>query len=177
VSESGAGLPWLRRALLAAAAAVGVSAGCSNAINTGPLGDGCGTGEVDADAVALQAREPNVKGHGEVSLAELVRWALRMSPDRVIVGEVRGREVVPMLNVMSQGNDASMTTLPCTPPPGTNDSLSEARPPPSPGKYRLCVRRRHGTCALVGVRDLAASVPPPRQTACGGLVGSVICAI
>ena len=63
------------------------------------------------DAVALQAREPNVEGQGEVSLAELVRWALRMSPDRVIVGEVRGREVVPMLNAMSQGNDGSMTTL------------------------------------------------------------------
>jgi pilus assembly protein CpaF len=63
------------------------------------------------DVVALQAREPNVEGQGEVSLAELVRWALRMSPDRVIVGEVRGREVVPMLNAMSQGNDGSMTTL------------------------------------------------------------------
>jgi pilus assembly protein CpaF len=63
------------------------------------------------DVVALQAREPNVEGQGEVSLAELVRWALRMSPDRVIVGEVRGPEVVPMLNAMSQGNDGSMTTL------------------------------------------------------------------
>ncbi|TDD67229.1 CpaF family protein [Actinomadura darangshiensis] len=63
------------------------------------------------DVVALQAREPNVEGEGEVSLAELVRWALRMSPDRVIVGEVRGPEVVPMLNAMSQGNDGSMATL------------------------------------------------------------------
>ena len=63
------------------------------------------------DVVALQAREPNVEGQGEVSLGELVRWALRMSPDRVIVGEVRGPEVVPMLNAMSQGNDGSMTTL------------------------------------------------------------------
>ena len=59
----------------------------------------------------MQAREPNMEGEGEVSLAELVRWALRMSPDRVIVGEVRGREVVPMLNAMSQGNDGSMATL------------------------------------------------------------------
>jgi pilus assembly protein CpaF len=63
------------------------------------------------DVVALQSREPNVEGQGEVPLAELVRWALRMSPDRVIVGEVRGGEVVPMLNAMSQGNDGSMTTL------------------------------------------------------------------
>jgi len=63
------------------------------------------------DVVAMQAREPNVEGEGEVTLADLVRWALRMTPDRVIVGEVRGSEVVPMLNAMSQGNDGSMTTL------------------------------------------------------------------
>jgi len=63
------------------------------------------------DVVAMQARERNVEGEGEVPLAELVRWALRMSPDRVIVGEVRGAEVVPMLMAMSQGNDGSMCTL------------------------------------------------------------------
>jgi pilus assembly protein CpaF len=63
------------------------------------------------DVVAMQAREPNTEGEGEVTLASLVRWALRMTPDRVIVGEVRGSEVVPMLNAMSQGNDGSMTTL------------------------------------------------------------------
>jgi len=63
------------------------------------------------DVVAMQAREANVEGEGEVTLAELVRWALRMTPDRVIVGEVRGPEVVPMLLAMSQGNDGSMTTV------------------------------------------------------------------
>ncbi|QNP76164.1 CpaF family protein [Streptomyces roseirectus] len=63
------------------------------------------------DVVAMQAREANVEGQGEVSQAELVRWALRMSPDRVIVGEVRGPEVIPMCNAMSQGNDGSMGTL------------------------------------------------------------------
>jgi Flp pilus assembly CpaF family ATPase len=63
------------------------------------------------DVVALQAREANIEGHGAVSQAELVRWALRMSPDRVIVGEIRGPEVVPMCNAMSQGNDGSMATL------------------------------------------------------------------
>jgi Flp pilus assembly CpaF family ATPase len=67
--------------------------------------------DLHPDTVALQARQPNVEGEGEVSLAELVRWARRMSPDRVIVGEARGPEVVPMLNAMSQGNDGSMTTL------------------------------------------------------------------
>ncbi|MCP2335226.1 CpaF family protein [Actinomadura rupiterrae] len=69
--------------------------------------------DIDAhpDVVALQAREANVEGEGEISMAELVRWALRMSPDRVIVGEARGAEVVPMLNAMSQGNDGSMATV------------------------------------------------------------------
>jgi pilus assembly protein CpaF len=66
---------------------------------------------VHADVTALQAREANVEGEGAVSQAELVRWALRMSPDRVIVGEIRGPEVVPMCNAMSQGNDGSMATL------------------------------------------------------------------
>ena len=64
-----------------------------------------------ADVVALQAREANVEGEGAVSQSELVRWALRMTPDRVIVGEIRGPEVVPMCNAMSQGNDGSMATL------------------------------------------------------------------
>jgi pilus assembly protein CpaF len=64
-----------------------------------------------ADVTAFQAREPNVEGEGAVSQAELVRWGLRMSPDRVIVGEIRGPEVIPMCNAMSQGNDGSMATL------------------------------------------------------------------
>jgi pilus assembly protein CpaF len=63
------------------------------------------------NVVALQAREPNIEGEGEITQAELVRWALRMSPDRVIVGEIRGSEVIPMCNAMSQGNDGSMVTI------------------------------------------------------------------
>jgi len=63
------------------------------------------------DVVAMQAREPNVEGEGEITQAELVRWALRMSPDRVLVGEIRGAEVIPMCNAMTQGNDGSMATL------------------------------------------------------------------
>ncbi|MGE0731641.1 MAG: CpaF family protein [Acidimicrobiia bacterium] len=67
--------------------------------------------DVHPDAVALEAREANVEGVGAVSAAELVRMSLRMNPDRVIVGEVRGDEVIPMLNAMSQGNDGSMCTI------------------------------------------------------------------
>jgi Flp pilus assembly CpaF family ATPase len=63
------------------------------------------------DVVALQAREANIEGAGAVDLSDLVRWALRMSPDRVIIGEVRGAELIPMLNAMSQGNDGSLSTI------------------------------------------------------------------
>ncbi|HEX6420547.1 MAG TPA: ATPase, T2SS/T4P/T4SS family [Acidimicrobiales bacterium] len=67
--------------------------------------------DLHPDVVALEAREENVEGEGAVDLATLVRWGLRMNPDRVIVGEVRGHEVIPMLNAMSQGNDGSMCTI------------------------------------------------------------------
>jgi Flp pilus assembly CpaF family ATPase len=67
--------------------------------------------ELHPDVVALEAREANIEGQGEITLAELVRWALRMSPDRVIVGEARGDEVLALLNAMSQGSDGSMATL------------------------------------------------------------------
>jgi pilus assembly protein CpaF len=63
------------------------------------------------DCVALEAREANVENAGEVTAAALVRMSLRMNPDRVLVGEVRGAEVIPLLNAMSQGNDGSMCTI------------------------------------------------------------------
>jgi Flp pilus assembly CpaF family ATPase len=63
------------------------------------------------DHDALQARPPNIEGRGEVTLSDLARMALRMDPDRVIVGEVRGAEAFPMLLAMSQGNDGSMCTM------------------------------------------------------------------
>lgn len=66
---------------------------------------------VDADVVALQGRPPNVEGVGEVSLSELVRAALRMCPDRVVVGETRGPETIALLNAMSMGTDGSMSTI------------------------------------------------------------------
>ncbi len=67
--------------------------------------------ELHPNVVAMEAREPNVEGEGAITLSELVRMGLRMNPDRVIVGEVRGDEVLPMLNAMSQGNDGSMCTI------------------------------------------------------------------
>jgi Flp pilus assembly CpaF family ATPase len=63
------------------------------------------------DHDALQSRPMNTEGTGEVTLADLTRMALRMDPDRVIVGEVRGAEAFPMLMAMSQGNNGSMCTM------------------------------------------------------------------
>ena len=61
--------------------------------------------------VRLETRPPNIEGRGEVPQRALVRNSLRMRPDRIIVGEVRGAEVVDMLQAMNTGHDGSMTTV------------------------------------------------------------------
>jgi Flp pilus assembly CpaF family ATPase len=66
---------------------------------------------IHREVVPLQSRDANIEGAGVIDLAELFRTGLRMSPDRVIVGEVRGHEIIPMLNAMSQGNDGSLGTI------------------------------------------------------------------
>ena len=63
------------------------------------------------DHDALQARTANIEGRGAINMADLTRMALRMDPDRVIIGEVRGAEAFPMLMAMSQGNNGSMCTM------------------------------------------------------------------
>jgi pilus assembly protein CpaF len=61
--------------------------------------------------VSLESRPPNIEGEGEVTIRTLVRNALRMRPDRIIVGEVRGGEAFDMLQAMNTGHRGSMTTL------------------------------------------------------------------
>jgi Flp pilus assembly CpaF family ATPase len=63
------------------------------------------------DIVALEARPANIEGEGRIPVSDLVRRSLRMNADRVIVGEVLGDEVLPMLNAMSQGRSGSMCTI------------------------------------------------------------------
>ncbi|MDE2220982.1 MAG: CpaF family protein [Gammaproteobacteria bacterium] len=60
--------------------------------------------------VALEARPRNLEGHGEVTIRDLVRNALRMRPDRIIVGECRGGEALDMLQAMNSGHEGSLTT-------------------------------------------------------------------
>lgn len=61
--------------------------------------------------VRLETRPPNIEGHGEVNQRDLVRNSLRMRPDRIVIGEVRGPEALDMLQAMNTGHDGSLTTI------------------------------------------------------------------
>src|SRR4051794_13139558 len=61
--------------------------------------------------IRLEARPPNLEGRGEVTIRQLVRNALRMRPDRIVVGEVRGGEALDMLQALNTGHDGSLTTV------------------------------------------------------------------
>jgi pilus assembly protein CpaF len=71
--------------------------------------------------ITLEARPPNIEGEGEVRIRELVRNSLRMRPDRIIVGEVRGPETLDMLQAMNTGHEGSLTTIHANSP---RDALS-----------------------------------------------------
>ena len=61
--------------------------------------------------VRLETRPPNIEGKGEVTQRDLVKNALRMRPDRIVIGEVRGGEAIDMLQAMNTGHDGSLTTI------------------------------------------------------------------
>jgi pilus assembly protein CpaF len=63
------------------------------------------------DMVRLESRPPNIEGGGEITIRDLLRNALRMRPDRIIIGEVRGAEAVDMLQAMNTGHDGSLSTI------------------------------------------------------------------
>jgi len=71
--------------------------------------------------VRLETRPPNIEGRGEVTQRDLVRNALRMRPDRIVIGEVRGGEAIDMLQAMNTGHDGSLTTVHANTP---RDALS-----------------------------------------------------
>ncbi|GHU12000.1 fimbriae assembly protein [Alphaproteobacteria bacterium] len=61
--------------------------------------------------VRLESRPPNIEGKGEITIRDLVKNALRMRPDRIVIGEVRGTECIDMLQAMNTGHDGSMSTI------------------------------------------------------------------
>jgi pilus assembly protein CpaF len=63
------------------------------------------------DLVRLESRPPNIEGGGEITIRDLLKNALRMRPDRIIIGEVRGAEAVDMLQAMNTGHDGSLSTI------------------------------------------------------------------
>src|ERR671924_301146 len=71
--------------------------------------------------VRLESRPPNIEGRGEVTIRDLVRNALRMRPDRIVVGEVRGGEALDMLQAMNTGHEGSISTIHANSP---RDALS-----------------------------------------------------
>jgi pilus assembly protein CpaF len=76
---------------------------------------------VQPNLVSLESRPPNLDGKGEIPIRDLVRNALRMRPDRIVVGECRGGEALDMLQAMNTGHDGSLTTLHANSP---RDALS-----------------------------------------------------
>ena len=87
--------------------------------------------------VGLESRPATVEGRGEVTVRDLVRNALRMRPDRIVVGEVRGGEALDMLQAMNTGHDGSLSTA------HANTRLAHTSParPSRPTKHGLVPRR------------------------------------
>jgi pilus assembly protein CpaF len=119
-----------------------------------PLGERIVTVEDSAElklqrkhVVALETRPINAEGRGEVTQRDLVRNALRMRPDRIIVGEVRGGEALDMLQAMNTGHEGSLTTIHAN---DTSDALSRLEVMVSMAGYDLpvLVTRRYVASAL-----------------------------
>jgi pilus assembly protein CpaF len=121
--------------------------------------------------VRLEARPPNVEGRGEVPLRELVRNALRMRPDRIVVGEVRGPEVLDMLQAANTGHRGLMTTLHAGGPDEVPARL-EAMALAAPGAGLDVVRRlvAGGIGAVVHLERAPTGHPTRRVTIVAELV-------
>ena len=123
--------------------------------------------------VRLEARPPNVEGRGEVPLRELVRNALRMRPDRIVVGEVRGSEVLDMLQAANTGHRGLMTTLHAGGPEEVPARL-EAMALSAPGARLDVVRRLvgGGIGAVVHLERVPTGRPTRRVTVVAELVAA-----
>jgi hypothetical protein len=108
----------------------------------------------------LETRPPNTEGSGEIRQRELVKNALRMRPDRIIVGEVRGEEAFDMLQAMNTGHEGSMTTI------HANSSARCARAPRADdrhGRHSRCRQRRSAPRSSSAITSCAGPAPVRRQ--------------
>jgi pilus assembly protein CpaF len=92
----------------------------------------------------LESRPPNIEGKGEITLTDLVKNSLRMRPDRIIVGEARGAEVMDMLQAMNTGHPGSMSTVHANSP---KDALSRMEVMSSMGTAFFSERALRGLLA------------------------------
>jgi pilus assembly protein CpaF len=95
----------------------------------------------------LEARQKNIEGEGEITIRDLVRNSLRMRPDRIVVGEVRGAEALDMLQAMNTGHDGSLSTIHANSP---RDALARIETMVLMAGFELPVRaiRQHVSSAL-----------------------------
>ena len=127
--------------------------------------------------VRMETRPPSLEGSGEVTQRDLVRNALRMRPDRIIVGEVRGAEAFDMLQAMNTGHDGSMSTIHAN---TTRDALTRIENMVQMGNMGLPSRAIR--TQIVGAVDLIVQVERQRDgkrrvtqvTEVCGLEGDVI---
>lgn len=99
--------------------------------------------------VRLETRPPNIEGVGEVSMRTLVKNSLRMRPNRIVVGEVRGEEVIDMLQAMNTGHDGSLTTVHANTP---RDALGRLDNLMSMGGLNMPARsQRQQICSAINV--------------------------
>lgn len=112
--------------------------------------------------VRLEVRPPNTEGVGEVSQRDLVRNCLRMRPDRIIVGEVRGAEVWDMLQAMNTGHDGSLTTIHAN---STGDALARLEMMVALAGFELPVTvvRQYIACGITLIVQLARLAGGPRR--------------
>ncbi len=100
-------------------------------------------------AVRLETRPPNLEGEGQITMRDLVRNCLRMRPERIIVGEVRGPEAFDLLQAMNTGHDGSMGTLHANSP---REALSRIKSMITMGGYSLPSRTiREMICGSIDV--------------------------
>src|SRR5204862_187566 len=104
--------------------------------------------------VRLETRPPNIEGKGQVTQRDLVRNSLRMRPDRIIVGEVRGAEALDMLQAMNTGHEGSLSTVHAN---SARDALSRLETMMLLSGYDLPVKaiRSHVSAALELIVQLA----------------------
>lgn len=111
--------------------------------------------------VRLESRPPNLEGNGEVTQRALVRNALRMRPDRIILGEVRGAEAIDMLQAMNTGHEGSLATIHANTP---NDALTRLENMLAMGGMHLNTSvARHQISAAISVVIQVSRLPDGRR--------------